>query len=231
MDSISEHNESEDDINFWPVYSDLAMVVIIIMLLFLIAQFVINTKLIGASNLEVINNQNMVRNTLLVGNPDDPHPQYRKGIADIQNDGNLQLITFSSDIIFGFNESDWSNLSEIGRSLITDFGKNIARNQKMIKRIQIEGHASWEANHSNFPSDKAYDLYNWDISAKRALTIGQAFISQGVNADKISFAGRAHFVPVDPRKKYTDLSGSNLNRRINVILFYTQHGMDSPILR
>lgn len=229
---IDSHASEEQEINFWPVYSDLAIVVVIIMLLFLLAQFVVNTKIVGQDSLEVINNQNRLRTNLIEEYTDDGTPVFRRGIANIQRDGNLQLITFSSDIIFGLNQSNWQHLSDDGRELLSSFGSEISHNQQMITRIQIEGHASWERNH-RFSTQSEYDDYNWKISSNRALTVAKEFIRQGVSPDKISCASRSHYVPADQDIKYFQdaVSQGSLNRRINVIFFYSQHGIDSPILR
>lgn len=228
MDDFSVYNDDED-MNFWPVYSDMALAMLIILLLFLLAQFVINTKLISG-NITVMQNQEKIRREFLVDG-DTSGTHYRKGIADIQRDGNLQLITFSSDVIFQLNKSKWSELSTIGRDLLSDFGRVIAENQKMTTRIQIEGHASWEGKH-NFATQTAYNLNNWKLSSRRALTVAFACINQGVDPDKLSFSGRAHYVTLNANEDYQKSPNPAVNRRINVILFYSQeYEGDSPLLR
>jgi flagellar motor protein MotB len=232
MENLIDTHHEDSEINFWPVYSDLAIVVVIIMLLFLMAQFVVNIKLVGEESLEVINNQNKLRQNLIVDIKDDGTPIFYKGISNIQKDGNLQLITFSSDIIFGLNQSNWRQLSVEGRALLSSCGKEIAKNQEMITRIQIEGHASWERSH-RFSRESNYNHYNWEISSRRALTVAEEFIKQGVEPAKISCASRAHYVPANQTIKSYKAAArqAKVNRRINVIFFYSQHGVDSPILR
>lgn len=223
----------EDEINFWPVYSDLAMVVVIIMLLFLMAQFVINTKMVGGGSLAVIKNQNNVLKELTVRDSTGKE-KFRKGIAAVKKDGNLQLITFNSDIIFQLNQSSWSQLSNVGRNLLLDFGEVIHKNEDKITRIQIEGHASWEnwAHNPNFKNETDYNNFNWKLSSQRAFAVCRAFIQKGVNPAKLSFAGRGHYVPLNAKEDYKSSKTPNVNRRINVLLFYSgQFEGNSPLLR
>ena len=233
MENLIDSHTEESEINFWPVYSDLAIVVVSILLLFLMAQFLIPT-FTGGEILKTKEYQEELKKQFIISDDSLKSPIYKAGIASFEEDGNLQIVTFSSDIIFGLNQYNWNQLSELGIRLLSSFGSEIAKNQHKITRIQIEGHASWEEKHK-FDTDEKYVYFNWEISAKRAIAVAKAFINQGVDPKKLSSAGRAHYVPYDQRvrsfKDSAAVAQASLNRRINVILFYSQHGVDSPILR
>lgn len=219
---MSKKRKSNEGTNFWVVYSDIAIVLVIIMMLFILAQFVINTKLIADTSLEMLQNQETLRKLL------------EQEDVVVDKDGNLQLFSFSADVLFEFDKSNWQSVKIPGRDLLKEFGKNLAQYQLLFKRIQIEGHASWEPKKGT--NNKRYNDRNWELSVLRALTVGQAFIRSGVSEEKISVAGRSYYVPAD--RKYSSFGQANYsegnrktNRRINVIIFYSQFGKDSRILR
>src|SRR5689334_431452 len=83
----------DEGYNFWPVYSDLALSMLLVLLLFLLAQFVFNSRLlieqdIARSRVRIL--QQSLRREL----------QNVPGVAGIEENGNLQIITLSADFLF-----------------------------------------------------------------------------------------------------------------------------------
>lgn len=228
---MSRQTKTEVDANFWPVYSDIAWVVVIIMLLFVLSLYLITAINLGGASLEMKQQQEELKSEFTAATPDSSHP-FGEGIVDIQEDGNLQLFIFDADYFFDFGK--WTFAKPQSGKFLKDFGRNLAKNMDRFTRIQIEGHASWERE-SQQAKGKKYEHDNWVLSTQRALAVGEMFIEGGVPASMISVSGRAHYVPFDSSKTFEQANPSIAqaapNRRVNVIIFYSQAGKDSKILR
>jgi len=229
---MNRHKKTEAEANFWPVYSDIAWVVVIIMLLFVLSLYLITAINLGGSNLEMQEKQQELKSEFTATAPDGQHP-FVKGIVDIQEDGNLQLFIFDADHFFNFGK--WTFANPESREFLKTFGEKLAKNIDRLTRIQIEGHASWERE-SEQAKGKKYEHENWVLSAERALAVGEMFIEGGVPAERVSVSGRSHYVPFDAALTVAlanpgDIEKAAPNRRVNVIIFYSQVGKDSKILR
>jgi len=229
---MNRNKKTEGEVNFWPVYSDIAWVVVIIMLLFVLSLYLITAINLGGASLEMRQKQQELRKEFTATTPDS-HEVFDNGIVDIQQDGNLQLFIFDADYFFNFGE--WTFAKAQSQDFLKNFGKKLAKDTTRFRRIQIEGHASWERKSQQTKGQK-YEHDNWLLSAQRALAVGEMFIKGGVPASMISVSGRAHYVPFDAALTVTLANPDNIekaapNRRVNVIIFYSQAGRDSRILR
>jgi chemotaxis protein MotB len=73
----------------------------------------------------------------------------------------------------------------------------------------VSGHTDTVPIHSGtFPT-------NWELSTARASSVVRTFAAAGVDADRMTAAGRAYLQPVAPN---TSPAGRSLNRRVEVLL-------------
>lgn len=95
--------ERNDEVNFWPIYSDLAMVMILILLLFIVTQFVVNSQLLAHETLRQVTAMEIDRARQKVQQQQARIKELfsnEVGIRSIRQDGNLQLFIFRADVLF-----------------------------------------------------------------------------------------------------------------------------------
>jgi len=222
--------DGPDNFNFWPVYSDLAIVMILVLVLLSMGLMVLVTHLYALVPTTVLDAQREVRSAVLELNDN------RIRVCDEQ--GSNQVIVLSSDVVFGVSKSATADMKLEGRQLVENVGAILAKEKARYQRIQIEGHASYESpdSRSSLPAgpeaETQYGMRNWHLSAERAGAVMQLFIDKGVPDYKISAAALGHYHPVveDPcspelnSEDYKRYNGTpeerQQNRRINILIMY-----------
>ena len=142
----------------------------------------------------------------------------------IQNEATLQRYSFSDRILF---EPDRYDLKEEGKETLQDVGREIEKNLKDIKEIQIQGHAD--------PDPPAFVPSNLHLGALRAIEVYK-FLQRSIRIDPAKYLMSAtSFGEYKPVQRSTDDRTYNLqklrqdnrtrrlkseNRRIEILLFY-----------
>ena len=114
----------------------------------------------------------------------------------------LDRVVFPSAIIF---ERDSADLYEEGKELLK---KNIATTRELMQRatfIEIVGHTD----------DKWDDDYNMELSKKRAASVRDFLVSQGVDASKMVTTGMGESMPIASN---TTRAGRAQNRRVEILI-------------
>ena len=143
----------------------------------------------------------------------------------IQNEATLQRYSFSDRILFRRNKYD---LNEEGKRTLRVVGHEIKKNLKVIKEIQIQGHADPDR-----PADDYF--FNLDLAASRAIEVYK-FLQRSIRIDPARHLMSAtSFGEYKPVQRSTDDSTYNRqklmqdnstrvlkakNRRIEILLFY-----------
>lgn len=213
-----------EDYNFWPVYSDLALSMILILMLFLLSMFILNSRLLIVEDLarqRVEQLQILVRSEL----------EGTEGIREIVENGNLQEINLSADFLF---RSDQAVLLSEGRRLLNQMCEVFLGTQSNFTRLAVEGHADFQHSFQFFReySDLASDHGNWRLSAERAVEVVQLLQGCGIPGRKLEVAGRSFYQPVDtafqhlnpdnPGEEERFYSSLRQNRRILIRIFYSE---------
>ena len=142
----------------------------------------------------------------------------------IQNEATLQRYSFSDRVLF---EPDRYDLKEEGKGTLRRVGREIKKNLKDIKEIQIQGHAD--------PDRPAYVPSNLHLGALRAIEVYK-FLQRSIRVDPARHLMSAtSFGEYKPVQRLTDDSTYNrqkltqhnstralktTNRRIEILLFY-----------
>ena len=142
----------------------------------------------------------------------------------IQNEATLQRYSFSDRILF---EPDRYDLKEEGKRTLRDVGREIEKNLKDIKEIQIQGHAD--------PDPPAYVPSNLHLAALRAIEVYK-FLQRNIRVDParhlMSATSFGEYKPVQRstddrtynrqklRQHNRNLALKAKNRRIEILLFY-----------
>lgn len=142
----------------------------------------------------------------------------------IRNEATLQRYSFSDRILF---EPDRYDLKEQGKETLRVVGREIGKNLKNIKEIQIQGHAD--------PDRPAYVPSNLHLGALRAIEVYK-FLQNRIQIDParhlMSATSFGEYKPVDRltddrtynRQKLMQNNSTRAlkakNRRIEILLFY-----------
>jgi outer membrane protein OmpA-like peptidoglycan-associated protein len=114
----------------------------------------------------------------------------------------LDRVVFPSAIIF---ESDSADLDEQGKELLK---KNIETTRELMQRatfIEVVGHTD----------DKWDDDHNMELSKKRAASVRDFLVSQGVDASKMVATGMGESMPIASN---TTRAGRAANRRVEILI-------------
>ncbi|MFN7120008.1 MAG: OmpA family protein [Saprospiraceae bacterium] len=123
-----------------------------------------------------------------------------------EKNGKLYL-TLSQELLF---PSGSASIDPRGRQALQQLASALNRNPEVD--ILVEGHTD---------TDGSADL-NWELSTDRATSVAKALIAFGVDARRITAAGRAFYAPIAPN---TTAAGKAQNRRTEIILSPKMDGL------
>lgn len=205
---------TDKEVNFWPGFIDIFVSLLMIFILVAFIRLVLNTEA-----LEMLDIKSSQEQFEKIFNKEFEQEIKEKKIK-IKPIGNLQQITFSSEILF---KSGSAQLSRRGRGLLKRLVSifKIASQKSLFKQIQVEGHTD------NVPISK--DLKekfasNWELSSQRAINVVQYFITfielrsiKSLAPSIFSGTGYAYHKPVVSNDT---AEGKARNRRIEIRLVY-----------
>ena len=116
-----------------------------------------------------------------------------------ESNGKL-YVTLSQNLLF---KSGSAYVDKKGREAIKKLANALKRNDGFL--ITVEGHTDTDGS-----AEK-----NWDLSLQRAKNVAKLLIGAGVDAKRVSPAGRSYHLPVASNKTKT---GKAKNRRTEIIL-------------
>jgi flagellar motor protein MotB len=203
----------DGDTNFWPGFIDVFVSVLMIFFLISFLRLVINTE--AFEILKVKSYQEQFAQEFASEFEDE----IKQGKIKIITRGNLQQITFSSEVLFNSGEAQ---LLRRGKRLLgrLAFILGDVEQRAKFKQIQIEGHTDNVPIKGNL---KKRFHSNWELSAQRAINVViyfHGFIDDdiiGLKRKLFSGTGYADLRPVAPN---TTKEGKALNRRIEIRMVY-----------
>lgn len=125
-------------------------------------------------------------------------------------DAKRGMLRFASDFTFALGSADLSasaqsGLEQLAKILNTPTASNF--------EVRVIGHTD------NVPISNAVTKSkhptNWHLSAHRAISVGQALISDGISPTRVQVAGYGEFRPIVPNPAK---GGSTQNRRVEIFL-------------
>lgn len=193
-----------DDVQIWPSYTDVAMNLVLILLIYLFAQLVIATQT-SASLVRVQQLQDA-----LVSDLNSSLPAEMRGDVTATPDGNLLKVTFSDRVLFNPGQEI---LLAKGKELLAVVGRVLKRHTAGFAELHVEGHTdTTPINTPRFSS-------NWPLSSARATEVVQFLQSQsGMEPGLLTATGKSEYHPVDPRS--TEEAKAR-NRRIEMVIVYS----------
>ncbi|MDB4949774.1 MAG: hypothetical protein JWM27_2423 [Gemmatimonadetes bacterium] len=202
--------------NFWPVYSDVALSTVLVLVLLLLGQVVLNSRQLVERNYDrdrLLAAQQALRDKLAT----------LEGVTCVEENGDVQTLTLNSDFLF---PPDSAALKAAGTHLLERMAPFFTENQGQYDHIVVEGHAD------SRPSvlyarlgDLKRDHGNWRLSAERAIQVVQALQGLGVDGSRLAAVGRSSY---EPAASGPDCSathphaGFEADRRIKIQLWYSE---------
>jgi chemotaxis protein MotB len=194
----------DDEVQIWPSYTDVALNIILILLVYVFAQAVIYSRT-SAALVAIAQRQEVLRREVL-----DAVPPALRDSVTIVADGNLLRIRFADRVLFDLAQAD---LKEEGQKLLAVLGTVLKRHLSSSSQIQIEGHTD------DAPIKTARFASNWELSSARATSVVRFLQdSAAIVAPQLSATGYAEYHPVDARDTP---EAKARNRRIEMLIVYT----------
>ena len=221
--SLSPESEAGGEARYWATFSDVALVLVLVMVLVILAQFLKYERIFVLERIAA--RQDSVRVAIGALEQDFDGVDFEV----IKEDEFNQRVRVSGELVFLECRDD---LTASGRSLVEDLGRVFARvgtsNSELpgswFTAIQVEGHADRQAPSS--PVCRAEGIEdNWQLSARRATEVVRVFSAGGfIPNEKLSSVGRGQYQPLSAPSD-TARAILRRDRRIEVVLRYSDEGI------
>jgi chemotaxis protein MotB len=192
-------------VSVWVSYTDVAMNVLVVLVLYLFTQSVLGS-VTGADLLRVKEEQRVLQELVREMLP----PELREDVTPIE-DGQLLRYRFADRVLFA---SGSAQLRQSGQEIMDVMARAFQARIGTFSRIQVEGHTdNLNINTAAFPS-------NWELSSARATSVVRFLQDRGgLSPELLSATGYSQYQPVDA----DDASerGRERNRRIEIVIVYT----------
>lgn len=128
--------------------------------------------------------------------------EIKKAVPDakVERVGEGIVIEFNSNVLFGFDES---NLSADARTNLNNLVTVL--NTYPDTNIEIQGHTD----------SKGTDAYNQSLSERRAGSVSDYLVNQGITSSRVSRVG---FGEAAPKYENNTAEGRSLNRRVEFLI-------------
>jgi chemotaxis protein MotB len=194
----------DPEVPVWASYTDVAMNVLVVLLLYLFTQAVYST-LTEADLIRIREEQRQMRATVMAALTAD----LQKDVT-VAEDGQLMRYQFSDRVLFDSGEA---TLKDSGREILSAMGKAFHSKVGTFSQIQVEGHTDDKPIHTSL-----FDS-NWELSSARATSVVR-FLEDDAHMDPklLSATGYSQYRPLSLEDSERARA---LNRRIEVVVVYT----------
>jgi outer membrane protein OmpA-like peptidoglycan-associated protein len=120
--------------------------------------------------------------------------------VEVVNDGEALKVTFDSGILFATNSS---SVSEASKSALRNFSTSLKQNPDTY--VKVIGHTD----------NTGRVDYNQTLSEKRAQSVYDYLMNQGVSSDRMTYEGKGIH---DPVATNATAEGRALNRRVEIMI-------------
>jgi flagellar motor protein MotB len=188
--------------SYWPSYTDVMVVTLMIFLFFLFAQMTFSSEALRAGK--------MIANQRLIAEEVEKTLGSDRSMMTIVTDGNLQRFQFSDRILFDRGEAE---LLPRGREVLARVGGVLVARRDLFETVQVEGHTDVRPIRTvMFPS-------NWELSSARATSVVR-FLQDSLNFDpaRLSANGFSQYRPAAAGDSEDALAR---NRRVELVVVYS----------
>lgn len=211
---------SSNEIYIWPALLDVIIATLMIVLLFMIIQYISFFLSDALKRIELRDRQTELAQMFAQAETEQRIP---KGSIAIETTGDFQKIRFSSALVFPSGRADipedqvqsFQFLDTIGGLLKTAYYE-----KELFEQIFIEGHTDT----TPINTDRYHS--NWELSTARALYIAKYFIEKGDIKPQYS---KKRFLGISGYGEYNFIWSKDRkdeNRRIEILLVYALRGVE-----
>jgi chemotaxis protein MotB len=199
----------DPEVPVWASYTDVAMNVLVVLLLYLFTQAVYST-MTETDMVLVRQEQQQMRDSVM-----DALPAELKNDVTVAEDGQLMRYRFADQVLF---DSGDANLKDSGKTILSIMGrvfqsKALVGSSTHFSHIQVEGHTDDIRIHNG-----SYGS-NWELSSARATSVVQYLADDaGLDPKLLSATGYSQYRPLADND--SDLARAH-NRRIEVVVVYS----------
>lgn len=205
---------------YWATFSDVALSMLLVLVLFILAQFVQYERVfvfeeIGRRMQEVAERIESVA-----------APYEGVEVEVFKEDDMHQRIRVAGALVF---EPCRANLTDKGRRLLIDLGRALSATGPYFESVEVEGHADRLAATGEVCRREGIED-NWQLSSRRATEVVRLFSGEDFfPGAELSSVGRGAFHPLSSP---SDTTAADLrkDRRIEIVLRYSDQGIgkDGP---
>jgi chemotaxis protein MotB len=216
--SLSPESRDAEDARYWATFSDIALAMLLVFMLFILAQFLHYQRIFV---LEEVERRRVEVAERLV----DLDAKSDSIAIVVTKEGDLQQrLRVSGALRF---DSCSERLQPASRTFLEELGALLGEFDSYLSTIEVEGHAdrlpaTGEACVRNLIDD------NWQLSARRATEVVRVFAVSGLlPSEKLSSVGKGEFHPLSEAND-TTREGRELDRRIEILLQYSDSVEAAP---
>lgn len=213
--SLSPEAEAGSEARHWATFSDVALAMLLVFILFILAQFLQYEKIFVLE--EIARRQAEVEAAIL--SADAPNDSVAISFWKDDDFITQRVRITGAEFFQGCSEL----LSDRGTATLRLIGSVLQTRAMWFEAIQVEGHADRRP-----PSDSCLNRGiedNWQLSARRATEVVRAFSAWGVLPDSVlSSVGRGEFYPLSAAED-TTAEAYQRDRRIELVIRYSDDGI------
>lgn len=128
-------------------------------------------------------------------------------VMGLEVNPNTQGLVLESGLLFSPGNA---NLSKSGKAVLNRLLVELNKPDYAKRMISVEGHTD------DTPIKRSGHVSNWDLSSKRALAVLHYLDKQGIDGERLTFAG---FGPHKPLDTGTTKKARSRNRRVEIVLY------------
>lgn len=219
MMSTLSHDQDESTLNIWPALVDVIIATLMILLLFMIIQYITFFLSDALKRMEIKSRQDQL--VAMITEMEDAG-RFPKNSIQWEMSGDQQKLRFSSELLFAPGKATIPEGKSDSFQFLNALGELIHEayyEKNLFDQIYIEGHTdSTPIRYSDYDS-------NWELSTARAVYITKYLVEIGAlnpifsNKRFLGVAGYGEYNFILPN---TNDTGKAANRRIEILLIYSE---------
>jgi len=209
--------------NTWPALVDVIIATLMILLLFIIIQYLSFFLSDALKRMDIIERQSHLQE--MISKMEKDNTSVNKGSIQCTTRGDHQILRFSSELLFDKGKAEIDSNDYDKFDFLNALGKLLKKayyKEHLYDQIYIEGHTDNDQITGNL--QKKFHS-NWELSAFRSLFITRYLIQNGYLKPELSpkrFLGVAGYGEYNILASNETDGGKKINRRIEILLVYSE---------
>lgn len=212
--SLSPESRHGDEARHWTTFSDVALAMLLVFVLFILAQFLQYERIFVLEEIDR-------RKQVVAQSIDNLAAQWQEIQVIVEDEDELRQrirISGNGELVF---EPCLDELRPDGADLMENIGVLLGEYPGYFAAVEVEGHADRQAA-TGIVCVRAGIQDNWQLSARRATEVVRVFSrSQALPNTLLSAVGKGEFHPLSAPSDTTQ-EALRQDRRIEIVLRYSE---------